>query len=137
MIKISDDVIVFDLWPPICHWYSTYTKSWYWSSPCPNIGLLYEVHRILFSMKEGKLQEYQINVIQMYKFKLPKNMYIQYFQSLVNEKSKLWFSVNKWLKFIYYEENRQLLCVFKKIYWKTTFSGVLYYIKGPTGPNIL
>ena len=37
-------------------------------------GLLYEVHRILFSMKEGKLQEYQINVIQMYKFKLPKNM---------------------------------------------------------------
>ena len=52
-------------------------------------GLLYEVHRILFSMKEGKLQEYQINVIQMYKFKLPKIMYIQYFQSLVNEKSKL------------------------------------------------
>ena len=46
-------------------------------------------------MKEGKLQEYQINVIQMYKFKLPKIMYIQYFQSLVNEKSKLWFSVNK------------------------------------------
>ena len=61
-----------------------------------------------------QLQEYQINVIQMYKFKLPKNMYIQYFQSLVNEKSKLWFSVNKWLKFIYYEENMQLLCVFKK-----------------------
>ena len=54
----------------------------------------YQVSTEAILMKEGKLQEYQINVIQMYKLKLPKYMLIQYyvFKSLVNEKTQLCFS---------------------------------------------
>ena len=37
---------------------------------------------ILFSMKECELQEYQIHVIQMYKFKLPQIHIISIFLSL-------------------------------------------------------
>ena len=35
-------------------------------------GSYYTFLSILFSMIEGKLQEYPINIIQMYKFKLPE-----------------------------------------------------------------
>ena len=47
-------------------------------------GLYYEVNKSnTFSMIEGKLQEYQINVIQMYKFKLPKIHVTLIFCSLI------------------------------------------------------
>ena len=47
----------------------------------------YQLSTAAILMKERKLQEYQINVIQMYKLKLtpPPNV-TQFFQSLVNDK---------------------------------------------------
>ena len=57
------------------------------------------------------------------KYKLPWAFF-----SVVIEYYKLCFSFEKWLDFTYYfYENLPLLCVFITIFWKTTFTGVLYY----------
>ena len=64
----------------------------------------------------------------MFKFKLTKIHVTSIFQSLVNEKCKWCFSGNKWLKCTYYKENMPLLCV-SKIFLKTAFIGVMYYLK--------
>ena len=84
---------------------------------------------MLTTMIDCKLQWYQINVIEMYKFKLPKVQFTSIFQLWVNEN----FSVEKLLKFIYYNENLPLLCEFTNMFWKTTLTitGVLYYLNTP------
>ena len=36
----------------------------------------------------------------------------------------------KWFEFTMYNINILLFCVLKNIFWKTTFTGVLYHLKG-------
>ena len=63
-------------------------------------------------MIDCKLQGYQINVIELYKFLLPK---VQ-FTSIISVVSYENISVEKLLKFIYYNENLPLLCIFTNIF---------------------